>query len=402
MTYLHAACRNNDAKLAQDLLDRGAHVNQETTTGYTPLHVACRDGYLDVVRCLLDAGAKVDAEGLCIDGRGTFVSDELGTPLDVACRHGHRGIVELLLGHEPAVDVVKDDLVVACREGHVAVVELLLAYIACVEPESVYLWIDQFTYRELLPAPEPTVDVVKHLLDIACREGHVAVVELLLGRLEPAARYEWISGGDSISAACTSGKPEVARLLLDRWADLNMTEADLEIRVSMKRALEVRYMHMLYEACSSGKLELLKFLLTRTAPTDWNSATTSKFLVVACRHGHRDIVQLLLEHEPAVHVVKSALVLSCEFGVAEALRAYIARVKAQKAELTLRALEDATPVPTDVIRDGILPLLSELLEEEEEEEPVKKKMTFYVKKKLTFYVPTDDEDYEEEEEEESL
>ncbi|KAH8078183.1 hypothetical protein JL720_9861 [Aureococcus anophagefferens] len=134
VTYLHAACRDNDAQLVQYLIKRNADVNRETP-GYTPLHVACRNGYLDIVRCLLAAGAKVDAEAFCIDG-------QLGTPLDVACRHGHCGIAELLLGHEPAVDVVKDDLVVACREGHVAVAELLLAYIARVEPAAVNLWID--------------------------------------------------------------------------------------------------------------------------------------------------------------------------------------------------------------------------------------------------------------------
>ncbi len=116
-TPLHIAVLNDDVKMAQFLLRRGALVNAKTALGWTPLHlvrsakmaalllkhgadISARDkeGYTplhtaamqskEIVELLIKKGANVNTRGK--DGK---------TPLDIAKEYMQMDIVELLLKH---------------------------------------------------------------------------------------------------------------------------------------------------------------------------------------------------------------------------------------------------------------------------------------------------------------
>lgn len=72
---------------AKLLLDKGANVNAQTSSGESALEAAAFKGYLPLVQTLLNRGAKVDTR----NARGQ-------TPLVNAVLEGHAPVVKLLLG----------------------------------------------------------------------------------------------------------------------------------------------------------------------------------------------------------------------------------------------------------------------------------------------------------------
>lgn len=90
-TPLMMAAFDNQLKLAQLLIEKGADVNK---TGWTPLHYAATKGHLQMMRLLLDMHAYIDAES----PNGT-------TPLMMAAHYGTPQATKLLLdeGADPTV-----------------------------------------------------------------------------------------------------------------------------------------------------------------------------------------------------------------------------------------------------------------------------------------------------------
>src|SRR5579863_2950813 len=83
-----------DMQLARILLEHGANVSAQETTGSTPLHFASRGGYAELACILLEHGADVKAH------------DNLGsTPLHFASSEGHTELVRILLEHGANVKV---------------------------------------------------------------------------------------------------------------------------------------------------------------------------------------------------------------------------------------------------------------------------------------------------------
>ncbi|KAK7084121.1 hypothetical protein SK128_004712, partial [Halocaridina rubra] len=115
--------RNNkraDDHEKQYLIDAGANVNAQTSTGDTALTYACENGHTDVADLLLQARAYLEHE-----------SEGGRTPLMKACRAGHLCTVQFLIVKEADVNKTTTNndhtpLSLACAGGHVPVVELLL------------------------------------------------------------------------------------------------------------------------------------------------------------------------------------------------------------------------------------------------------------------------------------
>ncbi|KAK7000502.1 hypothetical protein SK128_004708, partial [Halocaridina rubra] len=102
------------------LIDAGANVNAQTSTGDTALTYACENGHTDVADLLLQARAYLEHE-----------SEGGRTPLMKACRAGHLCTVQFLIVKEADVNKTTTNndhtpLSLACAGGHVPVVELLL------------------------------------------------------------------------------------------------------------------------------------------------------------------------------------------------------------------------------------------------------------------------------------
>lgn len=73
----------------RELIEHGAHINEQCNAGWTPLHKACLKGYVEIVQLLCQSGAKLDVQS----------TEERDTPLHDACSNGHKEVVEVLLTH---------------------------------------------------------------------------------------------------------------------------------------------------------------------------------------------------------------------------------------------------------------------------------------------------------------
>lgn len=93
---LQKLCDKGDYEGASELIKQGADVNDRDYAGNTALHDAALKGHIDIVRLLLDNGAEIDIRSGVTD---------LDTPLIDAASHGHVDIVKLLLdrGADPRI-----------------------------------------------------------------------------------------------------------------------------------------------------------------------------------------------------------------------------------------------------------------------------------------------------------
>ncbi len=186
-TALMVASREGRVEVAKILLAGGASVNARTRFAPTALMEAARGGYAEVARVLLDRGANVAAK------------DEQGeSALMQAVRKGHVEVVRLLL--ERGADCSTQDkggesvLKTAIRWGHLEVARLLRS-------------------RGATSNENPLV-LVAYL-------GEAEEVARLLGQGADANETDRFYGRTALMWAAEQGHPEVAKLLLDKGADVN-------------------------------------------------------------------------------------------------------------------------------------------------------------------------------------
>lgn len=84
-TPLHLAAVHNHADAVGLILDNGANMNAQNSSGMTPLHLAAKQGFIDVVRVILSRGPDLNIQ----DSRGW-------TPLIWAEKTHHEEIAHLL------------------------------------------------------------------------------------------------------------------------------------------------------------------------------------------------------------------------------------------------------------------------------------------------------------------
>jgi ankyrin repeat protein/mono/diheme cytochrome c family protein len=183
-TALHWAARQGDARLVRELLAHGAPATPTNYVGATPLLYAV--GNVDSVKMLLDSGAEVNRPSKF----GT-------TPLIAAARYPQSSaVVRLLLerGADPQANRTSrfNALEGAANAGDLESFKLLLA--AGLKPENV-----------ISPA----------------MMGHREIVE---AALNAGADIQKDGGhaGHALNFALYGHQPEIARLLIQRGADLNL------------------------------------------------------------------------------------------------------------------------------------------------------------------------------------
>ncbi|MGE0207401.1 MAG: ankyrin repeat domain-containing protein [Candidatus Babeliales bacterium] len=115
------AVKKNDVKQVQDLLQKGADVNQVGDFGVMPLHLAAQDGNVELCKLFIARGADVNQA----DNGGW-------TPLCFAVYNRHVEVSKLLLKHGAKVnesDCCNNSILyfAACREN-VEITVLLLAH----------------------------------------------------------------------------------------------------------------------------------------------------------------------------------------------------------------------------------------------------------------------------------
>jgi ankyrin repeat protein len=163
-TLLHIAAARGNLKLVQALVEKGADLEAEGWSKFTPLHAAASAGHTEVVKVLIGRGANVHAEG---EGNQSILySAALG---------GHADIVRLLLAAKADSNAATKGydfpLAAAARNGSAPTVKALL---------------DSGININRVIFSGPTA------LEEAVRGGHEEVVRLLIER---GARLDGKTGG---------------------------------------------------------------------------------------------------------------------------------------------------------------------------------------------------------------
>ena len=118
-TPLMEAASAGNADIVRLLLEHGADVNAQSSSGNTPLMYACAGGHEDVVTLLLESNANVEDH-----------NENGHTPLMEAASAGHVGVAKILLGHGAGINTHSNEfkesaLTLACYKGHLEMVRFL-------------------------------------------------------------------------------------------------------------------------------------------------------------------------------------------------------------------------------------------------------------------------------------
>ena len=183
-TALHWAARLNDLEMAARLIRAGANVKVANRYGVTPLYLACVNGRAAMIETLLKAGA--DPNAAVTEGE---------TALMTAARTGKVEAAQVLLDHGAAVDTRENwrgqtALMWAVSERHPEMVRVLIAHGADVNARSA----TQHWERQVTAEP----------------------------------RDKWLPPGGmtTLLFASRDNCLECARILIDKGADVNVTDPD--------------------------------------------------------------------------------------------------------------------------------------------------------------------------------
>jgi len=244
-------------------------VNMRSDTGWTALHQASRHGYVAIATLLLSSGADINP------------ADSYGwTPLMCAARFGHAGCVGVLLG--AGADVERMD-----EHGETALMEAVMG--AQAEVVALLFAHGVSTSRDRIG--KNALDHAKEIEDKSARERVLQVfsdggVDVRQGEL----RY---------AVACEPEDPSRIRAALASGLDPN---------AQSEFSTDGYGRPPLLEAANRGHMSAVLLLLKGDAATKLKAdpvlhdKSGVSALLGACIHGHRDLVELLLDHKAGTEV----------------------------------------------------------------------------------------------------
>lgn len=271
-----------ETMLDRDPENRLFNLNRTDTGGRTALLLATRRNHAGMV------GFLVKQQGLNIT-LGPKSNDGL-TPLDIACREGNPEILAELLKH-PDLTVntrIRSSstpwlssnfdlpIHIATKRGHLRLVQHL------VETEE---------YNQDADAENGNH---KRPLQIACYEGHEAVVSYLLG-IANVDVNAGIPGETPLCIAIERGPVSITRMLMQR------PDIDLHLPIehggtALHRAAGIR--NSLERACEISKILLQRKVLSVEARTV-NGDTPLSIAVLVAPYGEVDLIDYLISQEGA-------------------------------------------------------------------------------------------------------
>jgi len=191
---------------------------------------------------------------------------------------------------------------------------LAVAVVALLTPHT--LWCGSLLDGAPLgPLPSPADEGLARALHEAVKAGALEEVERLLDRnpalLDARGDYQ----RTPLIAALFAHKPDVARLLIERGAGVNLDDLDAFTPLALAAAFGEREiaqrlvasgarvdavnritgMTALHFAVRAGRTELVRFLLEKGAGLEWRSVEGDTPLALAVTNGHAEIVSALLD-----------------------------------------------------------------------------------------------------------
>ena len=231
-------------------------------TPTTTLLMACRDGDLDQIHQCLESGCDINAMFSLPDSQRT-TWEPVATPLLGACASNEVEAARLLLNRGADVELTTPDgltpLYVACVGGFYGMACLLI-------------FVGRANVDNCRPGDGGTP------LSIASSDGHLPIARLLINRGADVNRtYE--GGSTALILACQNGHTEIARLLIDRGAEINAALQDGRT--------------CFFLACQNNHYDVVELLMQKGAITDKADNRGMIPLEIAIGNAHSAIAELL-------------------------------------------------------------------------------------------------------------
>lgn len=277
------AVSNDDIARFSSLIEKGADINAQLSSGRTAVEIAANNDYPNFVQFLMGKGADIEK------------SDDNGdTPLIIASRAGHDEIVSFLVDHGARLEAKNKLGSTALMEsGTTETTELLLNGGAKIEARD----------NDGAPALIHSVTTGTYAVAAALiRHGAQVNVENNIGQtpLSVAAQIERLDMVDLLlkNGAAIDGKDTSMNLLMPLAAQAGRKDIVSALLTSGAdaRAKNKNGESALYLALKGKYLDVAESLMQAGASADETDSNGLSLLLSAARNGNGDIVELLAKY----------------------------------------------------------------------------------------------------------
>ena len=269
-TPLHIAAYFGHKTIVNRLLDYDIDVNHLSNQGYgfTPLYYATNYGYTEIAESLIKCGAKIN---IYCGIRGT-------TPLCSATLQGNLAMVELLLKSGANTNMHDKynlhPIEIACTNGYAEIVQLLLHNGADIS-EDIYrecIQVTEYKYRDI-------GDIIK-----TCSKNRIKLAQ----QNTPERKNKYQEA--PIVSACRNGNVEWFREITEYqpYAIYSTHKTGKSIDVKHKKTL-------LYTACKYGHEQIVDLLINMGVDVNMCLSAKRNPLYIASSKGYHKIVEKLLQ-----------------------------------------------------------------------------------------------------------